>query len=187
MSASNLIRLGGLATIVGGVIFAVNGTLVGLKATLLGLVSTVLFLPGMMAGIAALHFLQRERERYGYARALASAAAFVGVALLTVGEIFVEVYEDGLLGTLLLLVGLGLASTAIIVLGIYTLDVGVLSRWGGLALIAGNPLLAVLIILAFYGSSFSVGVWLVALPWVMVGFAVFRAAGQRTERPPRVR
>jgi hypothetical protein len=28
---------------------------------------------------------------------------------------------------------------------------------------------------------------LVGVPWVVVGYAIFRAAGRRTERPSRVR
>jgi hypothetical protein len=178
---------------VGGVIFAVNGSLVGPEADPLGpeadtlRVSTVLFLLSMMALIIALHLLQRGRERYDYGGALASAAAFVGVALTAGGYILVFIgFLEGL-GTILLFVGLAAAGIGMIVLAIVTLDVGVLPRWGGVALIIGNPLLGVLIIISSYRSNFLLGSWLVVVPWVLVGFAVFRAAGRLPERPSRVR
>jgi hypothetical protein len=90
-------------------------------------------------------------------------------------------------GTIVFLVGALVATIGIIFLAISTLVVGVLPRWGGAALIAGNPLLAVFIIAIFYGSNFrGASWWVVALPWAVLGFAVFRAAGRRTERPARV-
>jgi SPW repeat len=58
---------------------------------------------------------------------------------------------------------------------------------GGAALAAGNPLLAVFISVVSYFVFFALGSWLVASPWIVVGFAVFLAAGRRTGRPPRVR
>ncbi len=86
---------------------------------------------------------------------------------------------------LLLGVGMLVATIGVIALGIFTLDAGVLPWWCGAALIAGNPLVGVL--LFFLGLDFLFGSWPVVVPWVVVGFGVFRAAGMRTERHPRVR
>ena len=123
-----------------------------------------------------------------YRGALVSATAFVGVALTAGSLIFVDsiIFIDGL-GTVVFYVGALVATIGISGLAPVTLIVGALPRWGGAAFIAGNPLLGVLIILIFYGANFALGSWLVIVPWVVVGFAVFRAAGGRTERPARVR
>ena len=188
MATSNLVRLGGLAAMGGGVIFAVQerldpgGTLI---------VPINLALLSVMAVIVALHLLQRER--YGYEGALASAAAFVGVALVLVGGTAVpSMLPGGVMdvmgiGTDILLMGVGMlvATIGIIALGIFTLNAGVLPWWGGAALIAGNPLLGV--ILLFVGLDFLYGAWPVVVPWVVVGFAVFRAASHQTQQPSRVR
>jgi hypothetical protein len=173
---------------VGGVIYAVSASIVGRGGVGTLRWSLLLFLLGMMAVIAALHFLQRERERYGNWAALASVAALVGVALTVGGYILVDfvVSLEGL-GTLLFLVGALLGTMGILGVAIVTLQTEVLPRWGGAALAAGNPLLAVLISVVFYFVFFALGSWLVAVPWIVVGFAVFLAAGQRIEQPPRVR
>ncbi len=185
MATSNLARLGGLAAMGGGVIFAVQerldpgGTLI---------VPINLALLSVMAVIVALHLLQRER--YGYEGALASAAAFVGVALVLVGGTELPSMLPGgsmVIGTDILLMGVGMlvATIGITALGIFTLNAGVLPWWGGAALIAGNPLLGV--ILLFVGLDFLYGAWPVVVPWVVVGFAVFRAASHQTQQPSRVR
>lgn len=126
MATSNLVRLGGLAAMGGGVIFAVQerpdpgGTLI---------VPINLALLSVMAVIVALHLLQRER--YGYEGALASAAAFVGVALVLVGGTdFPSMLPGGsmVIGTDVLLMGVGMlvATIGIIAFGIFTLNAGVL-------------------------------------------------------------
>ncbi len=188
MATSNLVRLGGPAAMGGGVIFAVQerldpgGTLI---------VPINLALLSVMAVIVALHLLQRKR--YGYEGALASAAVFVGVALVLVGGTAVpSMLPGGVMdvmgiGTDILLMGVGMlvATIGITALGIFTLNAGVLPWWGGAALIAGNPLLGA--ILLFVGLDFLYGAWPVVVPWVVVGFAVFRAASHQTQQPSRVR
>jgi hypothetical protein len=198
ISSSILIRLGGLAAMVGGIIFGVRESLLGRPDEPPGLVT--LFLLSEMAAIVALHLLQRGRERYGRKGTLASATALVGLALTVGGYILVDRYEPlGViplerLGTLLFLVGLFVAAIGIAGLAMATLqvaiatpDVAVLPWWVWAALMAGNPLLGFLIILVSYGSTSPLGNWLVAVPWIVVGFAVFRAGGLRTEQPSRVR
>jgi hypothetical protein len=157
-------------------------------------VSFVLFLLSVMVVIVALHLLQRER--YGRKGTLASASAFVGVVgvALIFGFDFwflrfaKEVYLfDGMFELLpfLGLVGMLVGITGIIALGIFTLKAGVLPKWGGWALIAANPLFG--IFLFFFGLDYLYGTWPVVVPWVVVGLAVFLAAGRRTEQPSRVR
>ena len=175
---------------VGGVIFAVNGSLGDPEELSTIRWPTVLFLLSMMVLIVALHLLQRERERYGLQGALVSATAFVGVALAVVGYILMDfVISLESLGIILFLLGLLVATTGIIPLGVITLVVGVLPQWSGAALICGNPLLGLFFLIMFYGMAwnFALGSLLVAVPWIVVGFAVFRAAGRRAQRPVRVR
>ena len=168
-------------------VFAVYASLVGLhEETLYGgtlRVLFILFMLSMLAVIVALHLLQRERQRYGGRGAIGSSTAFVGMAL-TVGGYIIGI--DGV-GAALFLVGVAVATAGIIVLAAATLRVGVVSWWGGAALIAGTPFLGLLIIAIFIGSYPHFGGWLVAVPWIVAGFAVFQAAGRRTERPARVR
>jgi hypothetical protein len=120
--------------------------------------------------------------------AIASVAALVGVALTVGGYILVDfvISLEGL-GTIVFLVGALVGTIGILGLAIVTLEAGVLPRWGGVALIAANPLLAVFISVVSYFGFFALGSWLVASPWIVMGFAVFLAAGRRTERPSRVR
>jgi hypothetical protein len=185
MSSSNPIRLGGLAAIVGGVI---GGVIYGLSAVVPGELSSVLFLLSVMAVIVALHLLQRER--YGWRGTLGFPTALAGLAL-TLGAVidlfFIRVEFPILADFLvpfLVAVGILVATIGILALGGLTLDAGVLPSWCGAALIAGNPLFGIALLVG--GPHYDVH-WLIAVPWVVVGFAVFRAAGRRTERPPRVR
>jgi hypothetical protein len=163
MSSSNLIRLGGLAAIAGGLLYTLqtfSGEFWGGFIVALGL--------GALAAIAALHVLQRER--YGLPGALSSLAVFVGVALFLVGSWIGQFYPmayTNFAGALVVTGGL-------LGLGVVTMTARVLPWWCGVALIAGSPPFGLL------GP-------VVAVAWVVVGYAVFRAAGRQTERPSRVR
>jgi len=202
MKHTFLIRLGGLAPIVGGVIYAVLSILgdpfsmadVTRSWARVFKVSFVLFLLSVMVVVVALHLLQRER--YGRKGMLASASALVGVVgvALSFGLDFgflrfaKEVYLFG--GMIELLVFVGLVGTlvgiiGIIALGILTLKAEVLPWWCGWALIAGNPLFEVF--LFFFGLDNLNGTWSVVVPWAVVGFAVFLAAGRRTAWPQGMR
>jgi hypothetical protein len=202
MKHTFLIRLGGLAPIVGGVLYVVVSIFAdpfygpGVTRTWAHIweVSLILFLLGVIALIVSLHLLQRER--YGRKGALASASALVGVAgaplLFGLDFGFLRFAKEVYLfdGMVELLAFLGLVGTlvgiiGIVALGIFTLMGGVLPWWCGMGLIAGNPLFEFFLFLL--GLDYFRGTWPVIVPWVVVGFAVFRAAGRRTERHPRVR
>ena len=202
ISSSILIRLGGLAPIVGGAIYGLSGRLMSRIGTFPGTVRTVVFMLSVIAVIVALHLLQRKSERYGSAGTLVFATAIVGLALAVVGHILYGLSEalggdmryvpfvsplGGIGGYLLYPFGLFVLAPGLLGLAIPTLAVGVVPRWGGVALITGNPLWAVLPILIYSDTPyFSIVIWILAGSWIVVGFAVFRAAGRRTERPSRV-
>jgi hypothetical protein len=150
-------------------------------------VSFVLLLLGVMAVIAALHALQRELygpgawERYGLG-ALTSLASLVGVALILVGDLgdIGGLRYQALAGLRpvamnLFLIGLLVATIGILALGVTTIAARKLPWWCGAAPIAGSPPIAL-----FLGP-------LLGVPWVVVGYAVFRTAARLPEQPSRVR
>jgi hypothetical protein len=173
MNRTGLIRLVGLVVMVGGGVFAAL-SLFGLWG-LTESVYTVLPLLAVMAAIAALHAIQRER--YGWRGTLASLVAFVGTALVVVGMPLViagGAHADWLgIAQLIVLVGLLTMTLGLVSLGFVTITTRVLPWWSGAALIA-SPIFAVL------GP-------LVGVPWVLVGYAIFRAASHPAQQPSRVR
>jgi hypothetical protein len=199
MASSILIRFGGLAAMVGGVVYAGVGLIEERLAEYLyymdnigyGFIGVLLPL-GAMAAIAALHVL--HRELYGWAGAVISLTAFVGLALatgaLTVGIISTSPDLDLLFNALV--IGLLIATVGIVLLGGLSIATGMLPWWGGVALIAGSPVGVFLTMIpsaalegAFpFGGVFQV---LGGVPWVLVGLAIFRAAGDRPQQPSRVR
>jgi hypothetical protein len=135
-----------------------------------------------------------QRQRYGLRGTLVSLTAFVGLALatgaLTVGVVSSSPTFDSQF--IVLVIGLLIASLGIVLLGGLTTATGMLPRWCGVALAAGNPLFVVLTMIpsaATMGGTFPLGGVFQALggvPWIVVGYAIFRAAGRRTEQPSRV-
>jgi hypothetical protein len=202
MNRTSLIRLGGLAAMVGGVIYAGVSLIEERLAEYLyymgnigyGFIAVLLPL-GAMAAIVALDALQREL--YGWAGAMVSLTAFFGLALatgaLTVGVISTSPNLDSLFITLL--IGLLVATVGITLLGALTIATGTtLPRWCGVALIAGSPVGVFLTMVpsaALEGTFPLGGVVFQALggvPWILVGFAIFRAAGAHLpEQRSRVR
>jgi hypothetical protein len=200
MTSSILIRLGGILTMVGSTAATTLGLLYVLQAwgitldftakALLkgyyeGPVSTML-LVGALVTIPTLHFTQRPY--YGGWGTLFSAAAFAGLVLIPVGWFMPSVA----VGAPLAIAGIVAVSVGIVGLGIVTITAQVLPKWCGVALIAGSPP-SVGILFLFSTPLVMTGIlpgeigWALAgIPWVVVGYAIFRAAGRRTERPSRV-
>lgn len=186
------IRLGGLAAILSGAAWVAllsPGNLMVSFLRLLGLlqenvfsadniVLVALFL-GAAAAVAALHVLQRRH--YGWVGTLASFTTFASLIMLAVGMILGYGAEgpdvDLFLAFLNFLFssGLLLSSVGFIALGISTIRARVLPWWCGAALIAGSPP---------FGIGLSTFMWIagdaallpVGIAWILVGYAVLRAA-----------
>ena len=155
-------------------------------------VATILVI-GVLAAIAALHIVQRRQ--YGWWGALASIAASAGVAMVVIVYFALRLVSETafLLGIAGPPVAVGAASTGILLLGIVTIIARVLPRWCGIALIAGSPL-GVGILFLFttplvMARILPGEIWwaLAGIPWIVVGYAVFRAATQQTQLPSRVK
>ena len=198
MGSSVIVRLGGLLAIVGGLAATILGLLYVLQAWGITLDFTAMalskghyenpvanmLLVGVLAAIAALHFVQRLH--YGRWGTLAFLGAFVGVAMILVDQLLVAF-------SLLFVIGLLVATVGIITVGAVTLlSAGVLPRWCGIAIIAGSPP-GVGILFAFFTPLGMVGIlpgevgWALAgIPWIVVGYAAFRAPTRQTRQPSRV-
>jgi hypothetical protein len=179
---SILVRLGGLAAMVCGVGMVVLWLVAGgdWLASPLASPAIHLLILGALAAIVALHALQSQR--HGLPGMVASLAAFVGLAMYLLGAGIAYARDDYWLAfrgtTFLVVLGLLLATGGLIALGIVTITARVVPWWCGVALIAGNPLV-----------GFFLAIWfgvLLGVPWVVVGYAIFRAAKHGPERPARV-
>jgi hypothetical protein len=200
------IRAGGLAAIVGGLAATTLGLLYILqswgmtlgfieKAVRKGayeeLVATML-LVGVSAALASLHLVQRKL--YGRLGALASASAIGGIAMVVIGYFVSGSTSDTVfaVGIGLLIAGVVVGSTGVVLLGIATIGSGVLPRWCGIALIAGSPpgvaiMFFILTPLVMMGDVLrDIGWALAGIPWIVVGYATFRAATQQTQQRARV-
>ena len=97
-------------------------------------------------------------------------------------------------GAPLAIAGVLAASVGIVGLGmIVTISTRVLPWWCGIALIAGSPPGVGILFIAISplgmtgilpGEIFCA---LAGIPWIVVGYAVFRAATQQTQQPSRVK
>jgi hypothetical protein len=187
MKRTGLIRLGGLAAMVGGIALVILGLVTWLCIPncprSLGYIASVFFVLlvlGAMAAIAALHLLQRER--YGLLGTLAFLVAFVGVAMIFVDQLRNLVNPDVADVGWLFLIGLLVATVGIISYAVVTLRAEVVPWWCGAALIAGSPLIGLFLYLFSPVEDLLLGI-----PWIVVGYAVFRAGVRLPERPARVR
>jgi hypothetical protein len=208
MDRTFLIRLGGLAAMVGGLAATTLGLLYALQASSVTLDSTekalqkghyqnpvaMILLVGVLVAIVALHLIQKGH--YGRWGALAALAAFASVAMVAVGGLAGEL---GLFPSTpqvsinLLIGGVLAASVGIVGLGAVTIGAGVLPQWCGIALIAGSPL-GIGTLFMFSTLFVTAGIlpgeigWsLAGIPWMLVGYAIFRAGGHMLKQPSRVR
>ena len=189
--SSNLIRLGGLATIVGGVALVMLSFMTWLctpncpsSSGYVVLAFFVLLAAGAMVAVASLHDIQRHR--YGLLGTLTFLIAFVGVAMIFVSEfrsLIMALWQGspGATGvSWLFIIGLLVATVGLIAYGVVTIIAGELPWWCGVALLAGSPLVGLFLYLFAEGL-------LLGVPWAVVGYAVFRAGATRVEQPSRVR
>ena len=120
--------------------------------------------------------------------------AVLGLALatgvLTLGTISSRPHLYALLNVLL--IGLLVATVGLVLLGGLSVAWQILPRWCAIALMVGSPFGVFLTMVpsAALAEGSPIGLALQALgglPWVVVGYYIFRAARGRTERPARVR
>lgn len=210
MKRTSFIRLGGLVAMLGSVAWVAGEAVLSQGVSNISVsqgldILTVVFLTlGAMAAVAALHALQRTH--YGWRGALSSLVAFIGLAMIFAFQVMnfmvtvPQIDLPSLLEALELVVGPGpvVATLGILALGIVTIAAGVLPWWCGMALIAASPLAAFVeyvLLQSLLWALWPTGAnwpdtiaWAASgLPWAVVGYGIFRAAGRQTERPSRVR
>lgn len=206
MKRTGLIRLGGLVAMVGGLASTTLGILYILQARGATLDSTekalqkghyenpvaMMLLVGVLVALVALHLIQRGH--YGRWGALTSVAALAGVAMVAVGGLAGELFPATAPVDIPLLIGGVLAaSVGIVGLGIVTINAKVLPRWCGIALIAGSPpgvstlfMFSTLFVMTGIVPG-EIGWALAGIPWMLVGYAIFRAGSAQQQRPSRIR
>ena len=176
MNRTGLIRLGGPVSIVGSVVFAlVLLVRPWLNAMLAEAVTPPMFfllLVSVSVAIVTIVALLRG-TRHGGSGVVACGVSLVGVALVLVGLLM------GFLGIFVIPVGVLVATGGLVVLAILTTRTNTLPWWSGVALVAGG----LSFILVFYPLEDS----LMGVPWLVVGYAIFRAATRLPEQPSRVR
>jgi drug/metabolite transporter (DMT)-like permease len=191
---NDLIRLGGLVAMLCGVLYVVGRYRSSLEAG----PPFVLLLVGAMVATGCVAFLL-QRERYGRPGVLASLVSFVGLALV----LWANQVINSIRGTdpqadwafTALTLGILAATVGLVVLAIITTNARVLPWWFGVALVAGSPfgVLLLMMLPSMFSESLLEGPWqlaveaLVGVPWVLVGYAVFRAGSRRSEQHSRVR
>ena len=133
-----------------------------------------------MVTIGSLHVLQGQD--YGLPGTVASLATFVGLAMYLAGAGVARKWRDFFMSSpatvFLAMEGLSLATVGLLALGVVTVNARTLPWWGGVAPISGNPLI-----------GFFLAIWLgglLGVPWLVVGYAVFRAGARETQQPSRV-
>jgi hypothetical protein len=192
MTRASLIRLGGLVSIVGGVSYATLGLMIWLctpncprSSGYIVLAFFVLLVFGAMVALASLHAIQRQR--YGLLGTLVFLVAFVGVAMIFVSElrsliIGVSQASPGAAGvSWLFIIGLLVATVGLIAYGVTTITASALPWWCGPALTAGSPFVGLFLYLFSPVEESLIGV-----PWIVVGYAIFRAAARHTQQPSRL-
>jgi hypothetical protein len=179
MASSTLIRLGGLAAMVGSVVFAsvllvrplLNATLAEL-ATLPMFILLVVTVGVVIVSIAAL----LRGTRHGGIGIAACVVSLVGVVLVFVGLLM------GFVGILVIPLGVLVATGGLVVLAMLTTHTNALPWWSGVALVAGGlSFILVLLPLPVLTDS------LMGVPWLVVGYAIFRAGTRQTQQPSRMR
>ncbi len=194
MKHTLLVRSGGLAAMVCGALYALERYRTSFDA---GPPFILLLIAAMLATASIAVLLQRER--YGRSGVLASLASFVGLALVLMGNQIINSVtgSNPLASWGFTALGLGFlaATIGLVVLAIVTINARLLPWWGGVALIAGSPFGVLLLITlpATLSESLLEGPWqrlaeaLVGVPWVLVGYVIFRAGARPSGRPSRVR
>jgi hypothetical protein len=190
MSASDLVRWGGLAALVAGAAWIVEGILtlvgpeqgpgvVGSPYFYLSNVVFIIAFIGTLGGLIGLHALQAPS--YGRIGRAGYVAALIGVALMLVTTVISIAAAGRPIGLAEAIFGIALLVTLVgfVLYGAATLQAKVLPRWGGVALIVALP---VSLFLGEYGGNALFG-----LMWLGLGYVLWSQRGATSERPSRVR
>ena len=190
MTRTGLIRLCGLATIIESAAFALvlllNPWLAQVAHDAFGLVGFMevvifpmflLLFVVVLVAIAAIAALLR-RTRYSKLAGLVSIGSLVGMAFIVVGLLTIQEF----VGLVPMLIGVLELTAAVGVLGVLSVVTNVLRWWGNVALVAG-PLF---LFFAFFGALLPMMHWLIGVPWMLVGLAIFRAGAHQAEQHSRV-
>jgi hypothetical protein len=190
MTRTGLIRLCGLATMIGSAIFALvlllNPWLARVAHNAFGLVG---FMEGAILPMFVLHFVVvliaiaaiaalLRRTRYRRLAGLASIGSLVGMAFIVVGLLTIQEF----VGLVPMFIGVLALTVTVAVLGVLSIVTNVLGWWGSVALVSG-PLF---LFFAFFGTLPPLMHWLLGVPWMVVGFAIFRAGAHQAGQPSRV-
>jgi uncharacterized membrane protein len=191
MKTTNLIRWGALAALASGVLWIAGGLLtlayphsppdvLGTRLDYLGTSVLSAAYLGVLGGVVGLH--ARQIRSYGRPGTVGFLLAFIGAALLCVGQAASAIFaDDSALGWLFdkpgygFLVGINLFLAGMLVLGIATLRAGALPRWCGFALIG-------VVGVSIFGAMESAGGAFVMVGpiWIALGYALWseKAAGR---------
>lgn len=185
------IRLGGLATMVGSAAFALvlllNPWLAQVAHDAFGVVGFMevvlfpMFLLLFVVIIVAIGttVVLLRRTRYRKVAGLASIASLIGMAFMVFGLLTIQEF----VGLIPMFIGILVLIGAVGTLGVLSVVTNVLGWWGSVALVSG-PLL---LFLAFFGTLLPPMHWLIGVPWMVVGFAIFRAGVPQAGQLSRVR
>ena len=184
MKTANLIRWGALAALASGVLWIAGGLLtlafphsppevLGTRLDYLGTsVFSAAYL-GVLGGLVGLH--AKQVESYGRLGPVGFLVAFLGAALLCVGQATSAIFPDtSTVGWLFdkpgygFLAGINLFLVGLLVMGIATFRAGVLPRWCGLALIG-------MVVVSIFGAIVSAGgaFVVIGLVWIALGHALW--------------
>jgi len=131
----------------------------------------------VIVAIAAIATLL-QRTRYRKLAGLASIGSLVGMAFLVVGLLTIQEF----VGLVPMFIGVLVLTVTVGVLSVLSVVTNVLGWWGSVALVAG-PLF---LFFAVFGPLLPPLHWLIGVPWMVVGFAIFRAGAKQAEQPSRV-
>jgi hypothetical protein len=178
MNRTSLIRLGGKAAVVGSVVFALGFLLrFWLNPTLAEVATLPMFfllLVVVSVAIVGIAALLGGTHHVGLG-VVACGVSLVGVVLVFVGLLM------GFVGILVIPLWVLVATGGLVVLAILTTDTNMLPWWSGVALIAGGASFILVLVLPPLVDS------LMGVPWLVVGYALFRAGSRLSEQPSRVR
>ena len=200
MSSRRLIRWSGLAAMLGGLLWMVLGALAGMtggSTKVLGLTEGAycrMFTVSLLlvtAGLAGLYLYARQAARFGRLGVAGFVLAFIGVALMVLGNViewwisdlmFADVplgeFKPGTrAGWGIFLIGLCVLSVGLVLVGIATIQAKALPRWSRVLPLVTGLLLASGFLALSIGEW---GLWVILLSlgvWMLLGYVVWSDQG----------